>query len=82
MNETWSNNLNTLDSIPDGKTVRLVRIDAGRRVRSSLAALGLISNIPITIIRNSRVGQIILSVKSSKIILGRGISNKIIVREM
>lgn len=82
MIEKEQDKLVSLSDVEAGRTVRFAAVDAGHRLRSHLAALGLIANVPIHIIRNSRSGQIILSVRNSKIVLGRGISHKILVREM
>lgn len=68
-----------LDSIPAGSTVQIVRVDSGHSLNNRLAAMGLLKDTQITVIRNDRAGQLIVGVKSSKIILGRGMSHKIFV---
>ncbi len=68
-----------LDLIRPGSTVRIVRIDSGHTLNNRLAAMGILKDTPITVVRNDGAGQIIVSVKSSKIILGRGMSHKIFV---
>ena len=82
MNATEKDSLIPLSSVSPGKTVQLACVEAGHQLRNHLAALGMIANVPIRIIRNNGAGQIILSVRNSKIVLGRGMSRKILVREM
>ena len=69
----------TLDQIKSGSTVRITRVDSGYRLNNRLAAMGLLKNTEIKIIRNDGAGQIIVAVKNSKVILGRGMSHKILV---
>ena len=68
-----------LDQVQPGSTVRIVRVDSGHGLTNRLAAMGLLKDTPITVIRNDGAGQIIVSVKNSKVILGRGMSHKIFV---
>ena len=74
--------INALDKIKAGNTVRIVRIDSGHTLKNRLAAMGLLKETEITVIRNDGAGQIIVAVKSSKIILGRGMSHKIFVTQI
>ena len=68
-----------LTEISPGQTVRLVRVEAGHGLRTRLAAMGLFPNVSLTVLRNSLGGQIIVLVKGSKIVLGRGMSHKVFV---
>ena len=70
-----------LDTVPAGRTVKIVLIDAGSGLKNRLAAMGLLANGLIRVIRNDRAGQIIVHVKESKVILGRGMSHKVFVTE-
>ena len=70
-----------LDKIGAGAVVRIVTIDAGRSLKNRLAAMGLLADVQIRVVRNDGTGQIIVSVKSSKVILGRGMSHKVFVVE-
>jgi Fe2+ transport system protein FeoA len=69
-----------LNDFRAGTTVRIAGIDAGRGLKNRLASMGLLVNMDICVVRNDGAGQIIVSVKNSKIILGRGMSHKIFVR--
>lgn len=70
----------TLDTVASGRRVQIERVDSGRGLANRLAALGLFKNEIITIIRNDGAGQLIVSVKNSRIILGRGMSHKVLVK--
>lgn len=69
----------TLSEVKAGQTVRLVRVDAGHGLKHRLAAMGLLANTKIKVLRNEGKGQLIVNVKGSKVVLGRGMSEKIMV---
>jgi ferrous iron transport protein A len=69
----------TLDQVPTGGRVRIVRIEAGHSLKNRLTAMGFLADEPIEVIRNDHRGQVIIAVKNSKIVLGRGMSHKIYV---
>ena len=79
MDET---NLKLLSVIQSGQTVKLARIDAGRDLNARLASMGLFPNVEIKVIKNGHPGPFVVSVKDSKIALGRGMANKILVTEV
>lgn len=60
-----------------GTRIRIVDIEAGRGLKNRLASLGLLPDVQIGVIRNDGAGQVIVSVKNSKVILGRGMSHKV-----
>ncbi len=66
-----------LNEIKAGQTVRIVAINAGDGLKNRLAAMGLLANVEIDVVRNDRAAQIIVKVKNSKVILGRGMSHKV-----
>ena len=68
-----------LDEIEAGSSARIVRIDSGQGLTNRLAAMGLLKNEAIKVVRNDGSGQIIVLVKNSKVILGRGMSHKVFV---
>ena len=70
-----------LSMVRAGGTVRLARIEAGRGLKSRLASMGLITGVEITVVSNSHRGPFVISVKDSKMMLGRGMANKIMVSE-
>lgn len=62
-----------------GQTVKLIEIQGGRGLRQRLSAMGLILGQEIIVISNGHPGPFILKVKESKIVLGRGMTDKILV---
>ena len=68
-----------LSKIKSGEKVRLASIDAGRGLNSRLASMGLLPNVEITVVSNSHPGPFVINVKGSKMMLGKGIANKILV---
>ncbi len=75
-------NIKPLDKIGAGTAVRIVTIEAGHGLKNRLAAMGLLADVPIRVVRNDGTGQIIINVKNSKVILGRGMSHKVFVVEI
>ncbi len=68
-----------LSMVQAGETVKLAGIEAGRDLNSRLASMGLVPNVKITVVSNSHPGPFIISVKDSKMMLGRGMAHKIMV---
>lgn len=68
-----------LSKVRAGETVKLAGIDAGRGLHSRLASMGLVPNVEITVVSNSHPGPFVISVKNSKMMLGRGMAHKIMV---
>jgi ferrous iron transport protein A len=69
-----------LSEIPAGQTVRLVKVDAGQGLNSRLAAMGLLANVSVEVLRNDFRGQLIVRVKNTKVVLGRGMAQKLLVK--
>lgn len=69
----------TLSNIPIGQKVRLVRIHAGRRLTHRLAELGLTPGVEFSILQDNG-GPLVISVRNSRIAIGRGMAKKIEVQ--
>jgi len=72
--------LKLLSQIEAGQTVRLVSVDAGVGLKQRLAAMGLLPNVEITVVRNWHCGRLIVNVKNTKVVLGRGMAHKVMVK--
>jgi len=48
-------------------------------LQSRLVSMGLLEGTPIEVVKNRRHGPVIVSVKGSRLVLGRGMANKILV---
>jgi len=68
-----------LSTVQAGEIVKLVRINAGHGLNSRLASMGLLPNVEVTVVRNTHPGPFVISVKDSKMMLGRGMAHKIMV---
>ena len=75
-------NIKPLDKIAAGAMAKIVTIDAGSGLKNRLAAMGLLVDVQIRIVQNDGAGQIIINVKNSKVILGRGMSHKVFAVEI
>ena len=72
-------NLRSLSMVSVGETVRIVKVDAGQGLNSRLAAMGLFPNTEVTVVGNTHPGPFVVRVKGSKVMLGRGMAQKIMV---
>jgi Fe2+ transport system protein FeoA len=70
-----------LSQVAQGRTVRLVDIEAGQGLRSRLTAMGIARNVRLRIINNSHPGPFVVSAKGCKIMLGRGMAHHLWVVE-
>lgn len=77
MNSRTDSSMRFLSQVPAGQTVRLVRIHGGSGLTMRLAAMGLLPNVQLEVLRNDFRGQIIVQVRQTKIVLGRGMSEKL-----
>ena len=68
-----------LSEVTEGQTVNIIRIDGGRDLRSRLTTMGLLPKTRIKVVRNGKSGPFVVSVKNSKMALGRGVADKIVV---
>ncbi|MBN2108259.1 MAG: ferrous iron transport protein A [Deltaproteobacteria bacterium] len=69
----------SLASIESGRQVRLERIDAGCNMQGRLLALGLTKGAKINIIANEGTGPLLIGFRESRITIGRGMAEKILV---
>ncbi len=69
----------SLSSVASGKRVRLMTVDASRGLRARLAAMGLVPGVEIEVVRNTGRGPFVVAVKGSRVMLGRGMVQKVIV---
>ena len=69
----------SLSEIEEGASVTVVGIQGGRGIRSRLTAMGLMPGAKITVMRNGGRGPFVICVKNSRMALGRGVADKIMV---
>jgi Fe2+ transport system protein FeoA len=71
-----------LSMVSPGQEVRLVTIHGGRRLRKRLADLGLGLGTTLKVVQAGMTGPLIVAVKDSRLVLGRGMAHKIMVEPL
>jgi ferrous iron transport protein A len=69
----------TLAKLEKGQTAKINGIQCGECLKKRLADLGLCNGTLIKIIKNDKSGPMIISVKGTKLAIGRGQAEKITV---
>jgi len=69
-----------LSTVNTGDTVRLVRVRAGRGLNSRLASMGFVPDVPIRVVSNGHPGPFVIVIKDIKMVLGRGVAQKVFVQ--
>jgi len=67
-----------LSMISPGQSVKLVDIDAGRKLRHRLTELGLTPGVELQVMQDQG-GPMLVAVYGSRLALGRGMAHKILV---
>ena len=70
-----------LSEIPPGATVTIHSFRGGRGMRQRLLDLGLVPGEQVTVVRGGRGMPHVLTVKTSRVMLGQGIARHILVSE-
>lgn len=65
-----------------GQHVFMVSLEGGQESEKRLVDMGLLPGVLIKVLQNSGIGPVTVNVKGSKVALGHGLAQKIIVREM
>ncbi len=68
-----------LNMIDPGEEVTLIDILGGRGIRSKLYSMGLVPGVNLKILSRSGSGPVMIAVKDSRLAIGRGMAEKIIV---
>lgn len=69
----------TLSEVPEGMSVSIVGIEGGRGLKSRLTTMGLLPGTQIKVLHNGRFGPFVISIKNSRMAIGRGVADKIMV---
>jgi len=70
----------TLTNVDPGKEVTIMDINGGRGVRSKLYSMGLIPGIKLKVLNRNGSGPVMIAVKDSRLAIGHGMAQKIIVK--
>ena len=68
-----------LAMVKPGEVANVVSIRAGRGLSQRLADMGLVPGTSLKVINSQMPGPIIVEVRGSRLVLGRGIAHKIMV---
>lgn len=58
-----------------GETVRLVHIDAGKKLKHRLTELGLTPGVEVTVVQHNG-GPLLVAVRDSRVAIGQGMAHK------
>ncbi|NCC92385.1 MAG: ferrous iron transport protein A [Opitutae bacterium] len=68
-----------LSTVRAGSFVVLRRIRAGQELEARLLALGFVPGETVEVCRNAAHGPLVVSVKGSRVMLGRGMAERVAV---
>lgn len=68
-----------LSMIDPGKEVTLIDINGGRGIRSKLYSMGLVPGVSLRILNRNGSGPVMIATRDSRLVIGRGMAEKIIV---
>jgi ferrous iron transport protein A len=69
-----------LSMVESGRNVRLVMVRAGRGLVQRLADMGFVPGVQIRVVSNNAAGPLVVLVKGSRLMLGRGMAHKMLVQ--
>jgi len=68
-----------LSSLATGQKRRVINIEAGHDLQARLAGLGIIPGVELHMTRNDDVGPVVVAVNKTRVVLGRGMAEKVTV---
>ena len=71
--------LQQLSALQPGSRATIRRIEAGRGLAARLSAMGLLPGAQVEVLKSGRGGPLVIKIKETKLVLGRGMTHKIIV---
>ena len=81
MDKDPSETLNVpLSAVPSGEHAEVLRFIAGRGLQARLASMGILPGVAVRVMRNDSFGPLVLGLKGSRLMLGRGVADKVMVR--
>lgn len=75
------NGLKPLSMVKPGSSVRLVKVAGGDNLKQRMVAMGMLPGTCFEVVKNRGDGPVILSIRGSRLIVGRGMSDRIMVSE-
>lgn len=71
-----------LNTVPNGESVQITRMEGGHQFLSRLASLGFTPGARVQVVQNYGHGPIIVSLRGTRVALGRGEAEKILVGQL
>ncbi|MBN1593718.1 MAG: ferrous iron transport protein A [Candidatus Coatesbacteria bacterium] len=68
-----------LTAVKLGQKVKLRSVNAGQGLKCRLSAMGIVPGAELMVVNTTFAGPMVVMVKDSKVILGRGIAMKMMV---
>jgi len=68
-----------LSSVKTGNEVTILDINGGRGIRSKLYSMGLVPGTKLTVLNGNTKGPVMISIRDSRLAIGHGMAQKIIV---
>jgi Fe2+ transport system protein FeoA len=69
-----------LNELPENASARLVDVRGGHELQHRLAEMGLTTGLTLTMRRNHHPGPLIIQVRRTRLMLGRGMAHRIFVQ--
>jgi len=69
-----------LSSVKPGNEVTILDINGGRGIKSKLYSMGLVPGTKLTVLNGNTKGPVMISIRDSRLAIGHGMAQKIIVR--
>ena len=70
-----------LSTVPSGKEVILVSVGGGRGLRARLSDMGLSEGMKLKVIHSHRPGPCIILAGSTRLVIGHGMAQRVMVEE-
>ena len=70
-----------LSTVRSGKEVTLVSVEGGRGLRARLTDMGLSEGMRIRVMHSHRPGPCIILAGSTRLVIGHGMAQRVMVRE-
>lgn len=74
--------MEALTALRPGETGVIEKVEGGMNFVNRVSALGFISNVELTVLQNFSHGPVLVCLKDSRIVLGRGEAEKIKVKRV
>ena len=75
-------NLMPLSMLSIGEQAELVDVRGGRGIRMRLASMGLNPGVMVEMVQNAMPGPVILGVMDTRLAMGRGMAQRILVQKV